>query len=449
MTGQRNVVSDFRTGQAGYCCPRGLTTLYYQGMQAQYGQYAWYKDKISVNDGEFIPGIYRTNPYEVYDSEVRITQEHGKKNKADWPSFIPASFRQYLNAANTAYWVENTAQRYACWQFGEWWRYNLFTLANSRVPLRSASTYEQLSLQKAYGKIRSADLELGETLGEYRETIRMFREPLSSLKKFLLDDKSRNLRLLLALAKRNRREVNLLLGRTGSASVDAMTGTWMELRYGLRPLVMLVQDVIDRVEEKRADLLDPNKIRSAKSKLVFTVETEEDVDVGWTTSSVVRGNCFVRDKYTTSASVQYKQTGTDTFLDTLGLTPRFLPETAWQLTRLSFVVDWLFTIGPWLATLRIKPEVQILGNTSGFKIERTITVNGLSCGCPKYGYPMQDMSYALDVEDFVRYKAYKRQVNVDLSMMPHFTWGRVLDLFKLIDSLSILWQAVPGKIRRR
>jgi hypothetical protein len=35
---------------------------------------------------------------------------------------------------------------------------------------------------------------------------------------------------------------------------------------------------------------------------------------------------------------------------------------------------------------------------------------------------------------------YGREVSPDLSYLPHFTWGRVLDLFKAIDSIALIWQ---------
>jgi hypothetical protein len=36
--------------------------------------------------------------------------------------------------------------------------------------------------------------------------------------------------------------------------------------------------------------------------------------------------------------------------------------------------------------------------------------------------------------------SYTRKVDLDLSYLPHFTWGRVLDLNRAIDSISLLWQ---------
>jgi hypothetical protein len=306
----------------------------------------------------------------------------------------------------------------------------------------TTSSYEQLALQKAKGKVGNADLELGETLGEYRETIQMLRQPLSGLKKFLLDDKSRNLRLLLALARRDKSGVNRLLGRTGKASADAMASTWLELRYGLRPLVMLVQDVIDEVEKKRLEF-DGTKIRSAKSKMSFTEFNRYDSteDIG-PYVAYVQARTLVEDEIVVTASIQYRQSEEGSLTDRLGLTPRFLPETAWNLTRLSFVVDWLFSIGPWLASLRVNPNVEILGNTVGVKVFRRIT-----CTPIQWYKGTVTWQPAKGACKFYR-TSYRRKTNVDVSYLPHFTFGRVIDLYKVIDSIGLIWQLALSNRRK-
>jgi hypothetical protein len=324
--------------------------------------------------------------------------------------------------------------------------------AMEKVPLPSTDAYQQLALQKAQGKVGSADLALGEDIGELRETISMLRDPLSALKKFFSDDSGRNLRLLLALAKKDKREVALLLGRTGKASIEAMTSTWLELRYGLRPLCMLLLDAMEKVYADAKPVWDGTKIRSAKSNLTFT---EANKDSYLTTilygNLRARGMVCVRDVVTVSASVQYRQDCELTLLDQLGLKPRHLPETAWALTRASFVVDWLLSIGPWLATLRLNPGVTVLGNTVGVKIDREITVENLDAG--DISYPdtfkriyLNDADGNMNpIKDKVGFHSFDRHVGVPLSYQPHFTWGRTLDLWKALDSISLLWQPFASK----
>jgi hypothetical protein len=300
------------------------------------------------------------------------------------------------------------------------------------------TAYKQLALQKARSKMGSADLAMGENLGELRETLSMLRKPLGSLKKFLVDDKMRNLMLLKALASRDKRQVARLLGRTGLASSEAMTSTWLEIRYGLRPLMYLVQDVIEKVNTKAKGVWDPKKIRSARTKLHFTENFDKDENWYVPYSWNWYGHISVEDEIWVNASVQYRQSNEFSLLNQLGLTPRHLPEVAWELTRLSFVVDWIFSIGPWLGSLRIAPEIEVLGNTVGVKTVRTMVLDDIK-------YRTRAGSSLCEVEETARYtdSVYERTVNNELEFLPHFTWGRTLDVFKAIDAASLIWQFLP------
>lgn len=381
----------------------------------------------SVNTGRFTPGVYRVNPYTHHGGSFGLVSSSIEREFLDTCYPKPCLVR---NAYRTTGFLDADAI---------YWAYD--TLKKSPT----TSAYEQLALQKAKSKVGAGELELGEDLGEYRETIKMLRNPLGQLKKFLVDDRSRNLRLLLALAKKDRREVALLLGRTGKASVETMTGTWLELRYGLRPLVGLVQDVVKMVNDKQMNVLDPDRVRNCRSTLTFT-ETKSDIyerriDLYYV---YARSKVVVEDVITASASIQYKIAEQSSLADTLGLTPRFLPETAWQLTRLSFVVDWIFTIGPWLASLRINPGIEILGNTVGVKVARNITAQIYQARHVN----VQSWTSANTPESTYETRKYDRKCHVDISYLPHFTWGRTLDLYKLVDALSLIWQILPNKWRK-
>lgn len=425
--------------------------------------------KESVQDGVFIPGQYRVNPYSA--KEFALQHDHNGLGAAfrsegleldvqGYPGIDPSA-GVVIGDRDPVYFVTRTLYSphnrnvrgylpgvpyYDVWYIvGDWWRYRHAALADMAVTPRNDSTYKQLALQKATAKLGSADLELGETIGEYRQTIEMLKNPLSGLKKFLLDDKSRNFRLLTALVNKDKRTVAKLTGRTGVASADAMASTWLELRYGLRPLVMLIQDVIDRIDGQRRSLVDPDKIRSARSKLTFSHEDWEWVTTNYGSYPFIRSRAKVEEDYQVTASVQYRQTADQSFLDSLGLTPRFLPEVAWQLTTCSFVVDWIFSISDFLGTLRINPNIEVLGNTVGVKRTRKVSLVTSEIIVPNWNNdgwkPLTVHGGQTPGEDLMfEYNHYDREVNVSLSYLPHFTYGRVLDLFKAIDSVSLIWQ---------
>jgi hypothetical protein len=234
--------------------------------------------------------------------------------------------------------------------------------------------------------------------------------------------------------------IGYLLGRTGKASARTMSNTWLELRYGLRPLVKSVQDVIEFVQSKKEGIFDPTKIRSKKSKLAFSVsdETWQQVDLR---NFSCRSKCSVEHQIVVNASVQYRQSYEESVLDKLGLMPQFLPETVWNLTRASFVVDWIFSIGPWLGTLRINPLITILGNTVGTKVIRTVSTPLVEV-CVTGKSPWEKARSPVHGDRYVT-NTYDRVVDMDLSYKPHFTWGRTLDLWKVIDAVLIAWTFKP------
>jgi hypothetical protein len=379
--------------------------------------------KTSVDGGGFTPGVYRVTPYENMGGKIT------GKNLSFSSSYLqPYSGSFMLHEATVSGKLLAQAVETAQVQY----------------PTPNTDSYEQLALQKAKSNVMNADLALGETIGEYRETIKMLRNPLKELRTFLVSDRMRNWRLLKALASKDKRQVHRLLGRTGLASAKTMTNTWLELRYGFRPLVGLVQDVIEKVNDVRRGVYDPDKIRSSKSSYLFT-ETHK-VDKGYPLGSIyIRGPVTVEDKIKVNASIQYRQDRDQSFLDQLGLTPRFLPEVAWELTRLSFVVDWLFDIGAWLGSLRCSPGVEILGNTVGVLINRTVTAEGFAGRYNYYKVPWKPVGGSMKLETF----QYIRRCHVDMELLPHFTWGRTLDLYKAVDAVSLIWQIAENLLLKR
>lgn len=381
--------------------------------------------KTSVNTGCFTPGIYRVNPYQVQDGFIT--------------SFVEKKYISFDSGTYTS--TVKPKLRFRRHYIDNYYLSYMWLTPVLNLPQRDTTRMRQLALQKAYGKLDSGDLELGEAVGEYRQTVNLLLNPLKELRKFLISDRSRNLRLLLALAKNDKRGVSKLLGRTGKASAKTMSETYMELRYGLRPLIYMVQDIVDLVNNSKRAALDTKKIRSKRSRLEYGPYTSYSYRSVAETSEKpsISGNCCTEDFITATASVQYRQLiQNDDVFDTFGLSPRFLPETAWALTFASFVVDWIFSIGPWLATLRIKPHIEILGNSSGITYRRRIGFDSKS----NIVLTSKGKSRQVLPEDMlaVTTTAYDRQVNVDLSYLPHFTLGRTLDLYKLIDVLLITWK---------
>lgn len=310
------------------------------------------RGKDSIDVGVFTPGVYRVNPYFV------MKQAFNLKSATISNSYAVGSWKysKHISGYLTAKGMNAAITKFPS--------------------LGSASTLKSMVLQKALAKLGQNDVGLGENLGELRETIQMLRHPFKDLRDFLLDPTTKNLGTVKQLLTYSRNG-DWIVGRkrhTGVRAAKMASSTWLEFRYGLMPLVYTIQDIMELVK-KKAEVLDATKIRVVRANSSESFNYSTVLSWGHAMDSYT-GDFVASDVYTVFASVQYQQTAPIGNLDVLGLGPRFLPELVWELTQLSFVVDWWFSIGDFLGSLRVTPEIKILGNTVGVKATRRVTVTG-------------------------------------------------------------------------
>lgn len=377
---------------------RTVTDLY--GMEL-------FDTKMSVNSGSFTPGEYRINPYSVSRAQLSVNG---------------ACSVEY----DTGWWV------YRAHDEGDIFYYALKDAEGH--PLQMPENMEARAIQGAYSNIQKADLALGEAIGELRETLQMLRDPLRNLRDFLANDSYKNLNLLQNLAR-------LFSHKSARAytadQISAYTSTWLELRYGLRPLVMMVQDAIEMVGKAKNRGFNPRSIRAAKSNLTKTVSDSYETNFGYGFIAY-EAEVNVELTKTVYCTVNYKQTAPDSTTEQLGLSLPYLPEVAWELTRLSFVVDWLYTIGPWLSSLRIRPNITVLGNTVGVKLEKRASVKSCRAKYSAGGAPWSEISPGC----FYYSERYDRTCNVAMPNLPQFTAGDIIDLWRSVDALALIWQQI-------
>lgn len=368
--------------------------------------------KSSVDTGSFTPNVYRVNPYSV--SSTRIVKDN-----------VSCSFTSYALGGGYNDQVSLTGKCAA---------YKGITHLD-QAPHPGFTYQKQLALQKAYGNVSAALLELGVELGELRETLGMLRRPFKDLRDLCTRSNFR----------RTRRELQSFLttgkyqGKSGKAALRAATSTWMEARYGVRPLLSSIGAIRELAKEGLPQA-DPNKIYSARSSVPWeTVGTKslkhQLVAPGGLCNTYA--DVYIQHKVKTTAAVQYRYTGVPSLASMLGLGWESIPEIAWELTRLSFVVDWFYGIGPWLGAMRYNPDVSILGNTIGLR-KKTI----LKYTSPHFSYPYEKdkrQSGVLDVE--LQRDSYNRTVNESVTA-PQWIGGDLMDLNKTIDLLIILHQNI-------
>lgn len=142
-----------------------------------------------------------------------------------------------------------------------------------------------------------------------------------------------------------KRAAGIVRGPRGATRVvDKMTETWLLYRYGIMPLVYTAQDLMKVLEGKQSQYQTHRQRRIIKDRVV---------DIGGWNAALAPGLPYipykVKCKYTLTERVTLKTCFTGSSLSRKwGVNPAV---TAWELTRLSFVVDWFIQVGDFIQAL--------------------------------------------------------------------------------------------------
>lgn len=367
--------------------------------------------------GKFIPNVYRITSHTAYRESLAV-------NRAE-------------------YWHDEAidAGVYECQDTldGDIGHF-LYSRAKPLVPSISSGfgNYPQRVLLRAMGKLSEVEAGLGETLGEIKETLEMLRSPFKSFRDFLYNQNYRNLGLWQSIfqysntgrwSERGGRKLN------GLAAAKTAANTWLEFRYGLMPLVYTIQDLIE-LANKQVSKLDQSQIRSVRSRLKVEAPIKFSVNTYYG-ATIQNTELFCNvdgvDYTTHRAVVHYHLIGVPTLAELLGLSPQALPELAWELTRLSFVVDWWLGIGDWLGAMRFNPYVHYLGNTVSQRVSRRVSTDVVTA-CA--GISRAPRTPRGKYTSYLR-NHYSRSINQSLPSIPPLKL-EFKSYFHLLDSLALV-----------
>jgi len=388
--------------------------------------------KTSVNTGKFVPNVFRINPYAVVRESAYVAGSGTIIGRRAVDSNSTWEYEYSGPLAGIPF-----SNRY-CWQ----------------VPLFSQDSELQrlanVCLQKAYSKVGSSEFGGLENLGELRETISMLRDPFKELREYLTSPFGKTGfskgRILSALAKPKALSSQGILDHLGKLGKTAAS-TWLEIRCGLKPLILTICDLID-LANKVTKRFDANRVRSKRSKVYIERHTAEKYTGGSTAMVQMKGKCECTHRIKLCGIVYYKQSKDFSQAQKLGLDLRYVPEAMWELTRLSFVWDWLFSVGPWLGSLRVQPEITYLGSTTSCKIDSVgqLTLDPRSATGNEFGtlYKLSGDSAQVKFNG----ARFTRQVNgIQPPSLPLFRGTTGLDFFKVLDGLSLIIQSLTHSLR--
>lgn len=356
-----------------------------------------YQSISSLNDfGRFVPGEFRANPVVIEKMLMTST---------------PGVAKQPASAYGHTCGLEGHVAA-GCIS-----SYNLLAQAQSRSSWDVQKA--DWALNKAHAKCMSPDLDVGTIIGELKETVAGIAQPLSALRKYLK---------LYSRLQRSSAAVKL------SARLNMLTGSWLEFRYGIMPLIGTIQDIISEVE-KQNELFSKALLRKRGS---VKWSRSDYLPTGWnqglfTFTSDTRFKC----EHKTTSVVAYTLTSPLTFGQRYGLDLNSIPSVAYELLTLSFVVDWFWAFGDWLRNILADSSNRIiLGSTTSQK--STITIETNLTSALFYNKGRTDISSS----HMAVYQRLDRRVNQTLPVIPPVNL-ELLNLKRTIDSISLIWQKLP------
>lgn len=195
-------------------------------------------------------------------------------------------------------------------------------------------------------KIKESNVNLAQSLAEYKQTASLFSDVVGTVYSAY-----RGLR-----RGTTARDLSRMLKRPYDAQTKDLANRWLQYQYGVKPLLSDIHGSCEAL--RKALVTGTNKTVSARSTEHYRGVQQKIEPISGAPYMVVTQKIVskrVKARYTiSSASLQA--------LTSVGITnPALL---AWELIPYSFVVDWLFPVGTWLASL------DALNGTSNLVVNR-------------------------------------------------------------------------------
>jgi hypothetical protein len=217
------------------------------------------------------------------------------------------------------------------------------------TPSYSDTSYAVIN---AIASAKTPDWDLTTFFGELPETVSMLADIYGYFHKKLRRAARDARRRETKKSRRQKRDYD------PQRALDILSSRWLAGRYGLRPLVYDVQSIVNALKHKSEGRISRKSYRHVVP--ISFEETHVQTYTGnsiWTTVRKREGTCTYR------AVCFYKDDMT-----AIGANPVI---TAYELTKLSFVLDWFFDIGSWLQA--ISPRVGYTGLGISISVTRAYT----------------------------------------------------------------------------
>lgn len=297
------------------------------------------------------------------------------------------------------------------------------------------SRWIDMTVTRAHARIDPSVLNPIETLKDLDSTIGMLRKPFSSAWKLLG-------KMHVSKARR--------LRKSASNAAQVITDTWLEYRYGWRPLIGDVENVVNASHKIRAKLDKRRLVARAEMSEKQNRSCEIVVPLGSAPPGIdtMRGVLAIEAECKVSAGVVYdlaSQTTIDQLNQILGTRPSDLASNIWQSLPYSFVLDWFVNVDDWLRAITPDPCVSIRGSWVSVCMNQTRHHKDIDT--ETYS-PYPDTYYRHRVQgSTVISRSLKRYANPALPKMPVMK-SMPLTSLQTVDGVSLMAQKIIGSFQK-
>lgn len=296
---------------------------------------------------------------------------------------------------------------------------------------------------RAMAKFNDSDYDVGAFVGELPETFEMLRQWTLGYRKAIKNARkggftwSRLVRAWNALKS----------GKPLKKLPDKLSNSWLTWRYGIRPLYWDALMLIEIANESIKRIPDGGLRRvSAQQTVADGGYAKPSSDYSLRSMGSYKAVLTWSMKTKCKTVVYYRTTANrsnvDWILQKYGLNPRQFPGLVWELTPLSFVVDWFADVGSWLAAIVPRPDVRVLGYATSQVCELRVIRQGNE-SVPLSGYGPLTGTFP---RDEVSIREFRRNVGDSVpGLVPWFNPGIFLNLQKKADLLSLALQKCRPK----
>ena len=274
--------------------------------------------------------------------------------------------------------------------------------------------YSDITLSRLYGQISRAPAQMLVTAGEFNKSCATL---------------NRVIRIAIELFKKasNYRK----LAKTGVITAAQAADAYLEVRYGLRPIMYEIKGIIEGIQQF-----------GTKKSLKIQVHTE--------IPDITSENVMSYGSYTPFSGhiIDYKQVESVEGYMTAGAILRFkqsefglvdifgldeILEAAVELYPLSFIANWFFNLTDWLRTWTPKVDVNVAGTYLSLHQEgmRVLTVENFR----KTELPSPSLTDTVDQGTRVRTTSTTRYANPTIPKLPRLRIN--LDRLKVLDLIAI------------